>query len=122
MYTTPMFVRWTSARPDALAGKGRTYITAPSWSRPSASTAMPRQRHVAYLVGFTESRARTAHGVAPVNFCGRNQRAPRQCWATDYRWDKVEAAVAIKLPKPTRRRRRNAEYGGARETGNGSTR
>ena len=121
LYTTRMFVRWTSrAR--------RTSEFGPDWEEPDVHhrailveavriDGKPRQRHVAHLVGFTESRAQTAH--RRVNLWDEiSERLDKLGEGiTDRDRDKVEAAVTIKLPKPTAAERRNARYGGTRETG-----
>jgi len=116
LYTTRMFVRWTSrAR--------RTSEFGPDWEEPDVHhrailveavriDGKPRQRHVAHLVGFTESRAQTAH--RRVNLWDEiSERLDKLGDGITDR-DKVEAAVTIKLPKPTAAERRNARRWNAR--------
>jgi hypothetical protein len=116
LYTTRMFIRWTSrAR--------RTSEFGPDWWAPDVHhrailaeavriDGKPRQRHVAYLVGFTESWARTAHGR--VNIWNEISERLDKLGDRITDRDKVEAAVAMKLPKPTAAERRNARRRKAR--------
>ena len=60
LYTTSMFIRWQS-RPRKRAQFGR-YESDTHWRAILVESARidgkPRQRHIAYLAGFTESAAR----------------------------------------------------------------
>jgi hypothetical protein len=109
-----MFIRWTSrARRTSEFGPNR-------WAEPDVHhrailvkavriDGKPRQRHVCYLVGFTESRARTAHQ----RWNEISERLDKLGDRITDR-DKIEAAVAMKLPKPTAAERRNARRRSAR--------
>jgi len=113
LYTTRMFVRWTS-RAKRTGWEGPDVHHRAILVEAVRIDGKPRQRHVAYLIGFTESRARTAHGRVNIwdEIAERLDQLDDRITAIDRK--KVEAAVAMKLPKPTAAERRNARRRSAR--------
>ena len=104
LYTTPMYVRWQYRwrNHTAFGPRGEADV---HWSAILVENervkGQPKQRHIAYLAGFTESavkvdpqRCHIWDGVSEAldRLSNRITEAERK---------KIEAAIAAKVPRPT---------------------
>jgi hypothetical protein len=105
-----MFVRWIS-RARRTGWEGPDVHHRAILIEAVRIDGKPRQRHIAYLIGFTESRART-HRVNIWDEIAERLDKLGERITTDRK--KIEAAVAMRLPRPTAAERRNARRRSAR--------
>jgi hypothetical protein len=112
-----MFVRWQSRR-RRRSQFGSWEEDDVRWSAILVEAVRiggkPRQRHVLYLIGFTESAAKIARQRVNLwdEIAERLDKLGDRITLADRK--KIEAAVAAKLPRPTAAERRNARRQSAR--------